>query len=179
MPESLRPIDDLKLALSAGDEAAFSELLNLAGPRLRRAAIRMLSSQSDADDAVQEVFVALVKSRHRLTSVDNLNAYLFTMLHRVVGRLQKRRNADPTSSDLLDEIAQPTTTDPPRQDEDLLSQAIRQLAPAQREVIVLKTDAQLTFAEIGKLLGVSPNTAASRYRYGLEKLRAQLRYETC
>lgn len=44
----------------------------------------------------------------------------------------------------------------------------------QREVIVLKIWHQHTFEEIGELLGVSPNTAAGRYRYGMEKLRAAL-----
>ena len=44
----------------------------------------------------------------------------------------------------------------------------------QREVIALKVDGGLTFAEVAACLGVSPNTAASRYRYALEKLRAAL-----
>jgi RNA polymerase sigma-70 factor (ECF subfamily) len=44
-------------------------------------------------------------------------------------------------------------------------------------VIVLKTSAEKTFREIAELLGVSENTAASRYRYGLEKLRALMRRE--
>ena len=45
----------------------------------------------------------------------------------------------------------------------------------QREVIVLKIWHEYTFEEIGTLLGVSPNTAAGRYRYGLQKLRASLK----
>lgn len=45
----------------------------------------------------------------------------------------------------------------------------------QREVIVLKLWHRHTFEEIGELLGLSPNTAAGRYRYGLQKLRACLR----
>jgi RNA polymerase sigma-70 factor (ECF subfamily) len=45
----------------------------------------------------------------------------------------------------------------------------------QREVIVLKVWHEHTFQEIGELLGVSPNTVAGRYRYGLQKLRACLR----
>ena len=44
----------------------------------------------------------------------------------------------------------------------------------QREVIVLKVDAGLTFAELAAVLGISANTAASRYRYALEKLRTAL-----
>ena len=48
----------------------------------------------------------------------------------------------------------------------------------QREAIVLKIWHDYTFEEIGELLGVSPNTAAGRYRYGLEKLRACLKGES-
>ena len=45
----------------------------------------------------------------------------------------------------------------------------------QREVIVLKIWHEHTFEEIGELLEISPNTAAGRYRYGLQKLRAFLK----
>lgn len=48
------------------------------------------------------------------------------------------------------------------------------LPQLQREVIVLKIWHEYTFEEIGELLDVSPNTAAGRYRYGMEKMRACL-----
>ena len=48
---------------------------------------------------------------------------------------------------------------------------VRQLPPEQADVVALKVWHDLTFAEIAVLLAVSPNTAASRYRYALEKLR--------
>ena len=54
---------------------------------------------------------------------------------------------------------------------------LKELPVLQREVIVLKIWHEYTFEEIGELLGVSPNTAAGRYRYGLEKLRACLKGE--
>jgi len=44
----------------------------------------------------------------------------------------------------------------------------------QREVIVLKIWHGCTFEEIGRLMDVSPNTAAGRYRYGLQKIKLQL-----
>jgi RNA polymerase sigma-70 factor (ECF subfamily) len=44
----------------------------------------------------------------------------------------------------------------------------------QREAIVLKIWHRFTFEEIGGLLGISPNTAAGRYRYGLQKIKHQL-----
>ena len=45
------------------------------------------------------------------------------------------------------------------------------LPAEQREVVFLKIYEGLTFKEIGSVCGVSANTAASRYRYGIEKLR--------
>ncbi len=53
--------------------------------------------------------------------------------------------------------------------------ALAELPPDQREVIVLKIWHQYTFEEIAPLLEVSPNTAAGRYRYGLQKLRLRLK----
>lgn len=52
-----------------------------------------------------------------------------------------------------------------------------ELPVPQREVIVLKLWHEYTFEEIGELLEVSPHTAAGRYRYGLEKLRACMKGE--
>jgi RNA polymerase sigma-70 factor (ECF subfamily) len=54
---------------------------------------------------------------------------------------------------------------------------LARLPPEQREVIVLKLWHGHTFEAVGELLGISPNTAAGRYRYGLEKLRACLNRE--
>ena len=50
-----------------------------------------------------------------------------------------------------------------------------QLPQSQREVVVLKVYRDKTFREIARLLGVSLNTAASRYRYGMERLRGLLK----
>lgn len=52
---------------------------------------------------------------------------------------------------------------------------LKKLPVEQCEVIVLKIWNQYTFDEIGTLLGVSPNTVAGRYRYGIQKLRQCLR----
>jgi RNA polymerase sigma-70 factor (ECF subfamily) len=55
-----------------------------------------------------------------------------------------------------------------------LQRAVLALPDEQRELIALKLDGGLTFAEIASVLAISPNTAASRYRYALEKLRTSL-----
>jgi DNA-directed RNA polymerase specialized sigma24 family protein len=66
------------------------------------------------------------------------------------------------------------TESPPELPDDALVAAVAALPEAQREVVALKIDAGLTFAEIAAVTGTSLNTAASRYRYALEKLRTAL-----
>ena len=56
----------------------------------------------------------------------------------------------------------------------LIEQALRSLPAEQREVIHLKVYEDMTFQQIAQTLGLSINTAASRYRYALEKLRRLL-----
>ncbi|MBM4049994.1 MAG: sigma-70 family RNA polymerase sigma factor, partial [Planctomycetes bacterium] len=52
--------------------------------------------------------------------------------------------------------------------------ALMALPEEQREVVLLKVYGRLTFAEIADVIHASPNTAASRYRYAVEKLRRHL-----
>ena len=122
--------------------------------------------------------MSLVRSRKRLRDVENLSAYVFVVLHRIVGRLLKSRQKQPMLlSDLDDQTArEPESADI---DEELLNSMVGSLPIEQREVNVLRTDGGLTFVEIGELLGVNVNTVASRFRYALEKLRAQLTKEPC
>ena len=143
-----------------------------------RVAMSMLYRREDAEDAVQEVFVALVRSRHRLSAIRDLEAYLFTALRRAAARGAARRARLP----LISETAVEETADPSSQKgesslcEDL-ERALRTLPAEQRDVIALKIDGGLTFAQIGQVMGTSGNTAASRYRYALEKLRELLNEE--
>ncbi|MBX6326212.1 MAG: sigma-70 family RNA polymerase sigma factor, partial [Chthoniobacterales bacterium] len=55
-----------------------------------------------------------------------------------------------------------------------LAQAVDLLPREQREVLVMKIWNELTFVEIAKVLGISQNTAASRYRYALLALKRML-----
>jgi RNA polymerase sigma-70 factor (ECF subfamily) len=55
-----------------------------------------------------------------------------------------------------------------------LQSALAELPVEQREVIMLRVWGRMTFEEAAAVLDISPNTAASRYRYALEKLRDEL-----
>ena len=170
MPE----IDPLLHELAAGRHQAFEAVYDRFGGRLYRAARAMLGRTEDAEDAVQDVFAALVRSRAKLPYVINLTAYLFTALRHCVGRIAKRRSRQPLASNMM---INAVARDMPRQDPRgaALERALHALPAEQREVVALKIDGALTFAEIAQVLSISSNTAASRYRYALEKLRAMLK----
>ena len=168
--------DPLLLGLAAGDERAFAALYDRFAARMYRVALRLLASPEDAEDVVQEVFLATVRSHERLAGVRDLTAYLFTAIHRAAGRSALRRaRAIPVSPTAADEAVAPceqTAADGP--DWHRLQQAVRALPDEQREVVTLKIDGELTFAQIAQIVGVSISTAASRYQYALRKLRSSL-----
>jgi RNA polymerase sigma-70 factor (ECF subfamily) len=174
-------MDRFLLELAAGEPRAYARLYDDFAERLYRAALGMLGRSEEAEDAVQEVFASLVQSRERLPQVRNLTAYLFTSLRREAGRRAARRAREPAArQNVADQLAECPDRQPPGNENpytEALGRALGALPDEQREVVALKINGELTFAEIGLLLNISPNTAASRYRYALEKLRSMLEGE--
>lgn len=166
----------LTARLAEGDEAAFATAYDLFGARLFRTAVRVLGNASEAEDAVQELFVSLVRSRDRLRHVEHLPAYLFVSLRRLLARwsANARRERARQVTEAEPAAATAAAAVPTNELREELDAALAELPAEQREVVVLKLDAELTWQAIGHVLGISPNTAASRYRYALEKLRATL-----
>jgi RNA polymerase sigma-70 factor (ECF subfamily) len=54
---------------------------------------------------------------------------------------------------------------------DAAAKALEKLSPKLREVVIMKIFGEMKFREIGEVLSISPNTAATRYRYGMKRLR--------
>ena len=169
-------VDPLLLGLAAGDERAFAALYDRFGVRMYRTALRILGCREDAEDVVQDVFLATVRSRERLGDVRDLTAYLFAALRRAAARCAMRRGrappASPTAAEKAMAPVEQAASDNP--DWHRLQQAICSLPEEQREVITLKIDGELTFAQIAQIMGVSISTAASRYHYALKKLKTSL-----
>jgi RNA polymerase sigma-70 factor (ECF subfamily) len=163
------PGDPLLPGLAAGREEAFASLYAREGGALFRVAFALLGARADAEDAVQEVFVGLARARP-LASVQNLRAYLFTSLRHTAARIAARRRAD-RREPLPDALAAPQPCRITAAEAARLERALAALPADRREVVALKIDAGLTFREIASVLGISPNTAASRYRYALAELR--------
>lgn len=121
-----------------------------------------------AQDALHQVFLKLIESGG-LSQVIDKKAYLFACVRNAVVNDSKFERRHTTLE------ADSIWFSPPDRDyagELNLRRALNALPDDQREVIVLHVWGELTFSQIGQLLGVSSNTTASRYRYALAKLRA-------
>lgn len=128
-------------------------------------------TEADAHDVLQE---ALVESWRRHGHDLPPEALVFATIRRRAIDLSRRN----TRREVREQSRAPdwfiTPADEPSDDPGL-EEAVKQLSPELREVVVLKIWSGLTFREIGETLSVPQNTAASRYRYALEKLRSLLK----
>ncbi len=142
-----------------------------AGP-LYRYLVSLLGSVEEAEDALQEIFLNLLR-RLPQGEVRDLRSYLFRAARNEAITRRRASSSRNTHSPLswIDRAACPEVD---RAAEIDLSRALQSLPLEQREVVVLKLSEGFTFQEIGGVLHISPNTAASRYRLGLARLRVLL-----
>jgi RNA polymerase sigma-70 factor (ECF subfamily) len=135
--------------------------------------------EADTRDLLQEVFIKLAGQPEILRGVRDERAFLIRLAHNqavdlVRRRATRERNYEQLAADNAALFA--PSADPDEQAFRLaLAQALGELPPEQRAVLHLKLWAGLTFEEIAAMLDIPPNTAASRHRYGLDKLRERLR----
>ena len=159
---------DLEQIYDAHAQALYAFLLNLT------------RNQADTYDILQELLVKIAQDPGLLTDVHNERAFLLRLAHNLLIDSLRRK----TTRERYHEQAGASSGEPlfaPVADPDAgtfrqaLSAALARLPVDQHAVIHLKLWEGLTFEDIAELLQIPPNTAASRYRYGLDKLREQLR----
>jgi RNA polymerase sigma-70 factor (ECF subfamily) len=119
---------------------------------------------------MQEVFLRLVGVARKEPAALENRAYLFRVARNEAYRaFGKRARAATVGEDHLLEMCEPNQGS--ESERVMLQEALMRLPEDQREVIHLKIHMNMTFDEIGQLTNVPLDTAASRYRYALEKLR--------
>jgi len=147
------------------------------GPRLLLFARSWGKTREDAEDLVQESVLKMwhyQQAENRgggppdLPLVFSTIRFAGLMLHRTDKRRKKREEAILYLNDFQDVWLDPVM----EEDEEalMLREAVQSLSDKLREVVVMKIWGDLTFAQISETLAISPNTAASRYRYALEQL---------
>jgi RNA polymerase sigma-70 factor (ECF subfamily) len=127
----------------------------------------IVGEPSMAQDAVQQVFLRLIQTDSIHRASDPI-AYLFASVrNQLLNETRVRQRSVSLDPDAA-------WFDPPERDyaaEGNLRRALAEVVIDQRQVIVLHIWAELTFSQIGNVLEINANTAASRYRYGIEMLR--------
>ena len=136
-------------------------------------------NEADTRDLLQELFIKLAKSPNLLAQAREPRAFLLRLAHNLAIDLIRRRETRQRTNEKWAEEALPIFAPAEEPDErafrESVSAALGELAPEQRAVVHLKLWEGLTFQEIADLLEIPANTAASRYRYGIDKLRQRLR----
>ena len=135
--------------------------------------------EADTRDLLQELFVKLAKRPELLDGVRDQRAFLLRLAHNLAIDLIRRRGTRERHYEQLAgetcAVFAPAAEPDESAFREALSAALGELPADQRAVVHLKLWEGLTFEQIAELLGIPLNTAASRYRYGLDKLRERLR----
>ncbi len=174
---------DLIARAVQGDEEALAALYNRHAPALYRLAYGLLGDAEDAEEVVQD---ALAYALRRLDHYDPTRSAFTTWLHTItVSRCRnKRRRRWLPSLRLADWLER--GRDLPDPDADLEAvvvadeearqvwEAVQQLSPVVREVVVLRYWGGHTIPEIARIVGCPPATAQSRLRLAHEQLRRHL-----
>ena len=168
----------LLAAAGRGDRRAFERIYVTHKDDLLNVAAAMLGDPAAAEDVLHDVFVAFAGRVGALTLTGSLRAYLLAACVNRSRDVLRRRAKEPVSAETC---AQPRSNEPgpvdalARKDEGVrVRAALASLPDGQREVVSLHLYGRLKFREIAESVGVSINTAQSRYRYALAALRKAL-----
>jgi RNA polymerase sigma-70 factor, ECF subfamily len=152
------------------------------GEDLFRYLVFRLGSTEDAEDVLQEIFCRFARYAVRWRLVRDERSFVFRVarneanrfLRRRIGRREREKMIRAESGMFSAAVFAP---------EDPLSARLLSTADAlpaeQKEIVFLKVFEGLTFKEIGSACGIPANTAASRYRYGIAKLREAAKERPC
>ena len=177
----------LMLAFAAGDMTAFDQLY----ARHRRGLYAFLARQvpaSQLDDLFQDVWLRVARHRANYKPTAQFRTWLFQIARNRAIDLAREKplalvgdlmTAGEDCGDPLDNWADESGPTPEqavaaRQEATQLERALATLPPAQREAFLLREHAELSLEEIAQITGVNAETAKSRLRYALNKLRTAL-----
>lgn len=171
------PSDDVRLveAFRGGDRAAFEALVRRHQGVVWAVAMRVCRDHAAAEDVSQRAFIAAMEH------LDDLKGAFRPWLLRITANLAKNFRRDharlvPTET-LPDEASREPGADE-RLDAARVAQALRdavlELPARQREVVTLRIDGQLPFAEIAATLGITENNAKVTFHTATKRLRERL-----
>ena len=167
--------DNLRLILRAqsGDRDACDELLRSVQVGLFRYLVGLLGDRHAAEDALQEVFVLVVRKLPWLRDPDLFRPWLHRIATReAFRRLKRRRDSAARDTDVvIDELPSDPITPPDPELVDRLTTLVAGLSPKSRAVVLLHYREGLTLEQVAQTLSLSIGTVKSRLHHGLTVLR--------
>jgi RNA polymerase sigma-70 factor (ECF subfamily) len=163
----------LVLRCQAGDQAAFEALVRKYHSPLLYYARRMVGDE--AEDVVQQMWMAVHTGLPRLRHTDGFRVWVYRIARNMAGQVLRRRwpVADETE---LEDVADTHEAEPSFAVEDaaMVHAGLEKLAPAHREVLVLRFIEEMSYEEISQITGCEVGTVKSRIHYAKRALRRQL-----
>jgi RNA polymerase sigma-70 factor (ECF subfamily) len=165
----------LVLRCQAGDEAAFAELVARFQPRLRYYLHKMLRDVQGAEDALQDVWLAVFRAVSRLADLSAFRAWLYRIARdRALRELRKHRPSYRPLREVDPVDGRSAETPFTAADVERVHAALDELAAEHREVLVLRYLETMTYEEIARVVGRPVGTVRSRLHYARHALRGVL-----
>lgn len=162
-------MEDLVLKAAAGDDAAFTELMNIHKVQLYKMAFSYLRSEDEAVEALQEVTFRAYRAVNRLKDTSYFSTWIVRiMLNYCHDRRKKQKRV------ILDETKAAQAAVYPNNDSFELEQALADMEAGQRELLELKYFQDLKIKEIAVLLECPESTVKTRLYKALGALRNKL-----
>ncbi|HEY9427995.1 MAG TPA: RNA polymerase sigma-70 factor [Gemmatimonadaceae bacterium] len=180
-PQPDRAVADRQLIARAlgGDEAAFERVVHTYYPGLCEHVLRYVGCPEVAEDLVLELFAHLWDRRHRSIPLTVDRGYLYrSARNRALDHLRRQRVATTWIDRMIHEADEPDEAP-----DDLLecqelaaaaARAVAELPEQRRRIFVLCRDHDMSYAEVGERLGISPRTVNTQMTRALKSLRAKL-----
>ncbi len=165
-------------AFQSGDRTAFDRLVDRHQKSLLRLSLRLLGASEDARDLFQDVFLQVFRNLKDLEHPDAFRSWMYQIAIRMARKRRMRPRPVP-AAETLELLQAPTAMDAieRREDLDRLRTCLERLPGRQKEVVLLRNYEDLSFAEIGRILGISEEAARANHYQGLRRLRGEFHME--
>jgi RNA polymerase sigma-70 factor (ECF subfamily) len=166
--------------LARGDASAFETIFELYKKRVFGVALKMLKSETEAEEIVQDVFLSIWVGKDNLSHINDPEAYLFTITYNTIyTRLKKASRNQELLNTIIHNLTQiQNTTDETiaaHETGKLINEVIQQLPPQQRIVYELCKQEGLSYDEIAERMHLSRNTVRNHLAEAMKTIRIFLK----
>ncbi|MGE0384571.1 MAG: RNA polymerase sigma factor [Gammaproteobacteria bacterium] len=183
--QAAEPADEeLMMRYVRGDDAAFELLYRRHRGALYRYFLRTCANRALAEELYQDVWTRIIGARGNYRPTARFTTWMYTLAHNRMIDHHRRRGThpdldDPEGDSVLAVLPAPAADQPDTQVASAravarIREAVDGLPQAQREAFLLRAEGDMAIDDIAAVTGVNRETAKSRLRYALAKLRAAL-----